>query len=147
MSPDMQVNPNTNEWQREAQLDRLGHSLAHSLSTHVAPDIQERLRIAREQAVAQALRVTPEQRLSWLQRVKAHIKSNAGPWWNAAAVTAGAAAFAVSFFAIQSIHQAKQTSELAEVDTELLTDDLPIEAYSDPAFMRFLRSAEESDAK
>ena len=34
----MQVNPNTNEWQREAQLDRLGHSLAHSLSTHVAPD-------------------------------------------------------------------------------------------------------------
>ena len=144
----MQVNPNTNEWQREAQLDRLGHSLAHNLSTHVAPDIQERLRIAREQAVAQALRVTPEQQHpSWLQRVKAHIKSNAGPWWNAAAVTAGAAAFAVSFFAIQSIHQAKQTSELAEVDTELLTDDLPIEAYSDPAFMRFLRSAEESDAK
>ncbi len=143
----MQVNPNTNEWQREAQLDRLGHTLAHNLSTHVAPDIQERLRIAREQAVAQALRVTPEQRSSWLQRVKAHIKSNAGPWWNAAAVTAGAAAFAVSFFAIQSIHQAKQTSDLAEVDIELLTDDLPIEAYSDPAFMRFLRNSEESDAK
>ena len=141
----MQVNPNTNEWQRDGQLDRLGHALAQSLPSDVAPDIQERLRIAREQALAQALRVKPDQRSSWLQRVKAHIKSNSGPWWNAAAVTAGAAAFAVSFFAIQGIHQAKQTSDLAEVDTELLTDDLPIEAYSDPAFMRFLRNAGDGD--
>ena len=63
------------------------------------------------------------------------------------AVTAGAAAFAVSFFAVQSIHQAKQTSDLAEVDTELLSDDLPIEAYSDPAFMRFLRNNEDNNTE
>lgn len=145
----MQVNPNTrptpNAWQRDAQLDRLGHTLAQHLPTDVAPDIQARLRVAREQALA--ARIQPQQRASWLQRIKAHLKSNAGPWWNAAAVTAGAAAFAISFFAIQGIHQARQTSDLAEVDTELLTDDLPIEAYSNPAFMRFLRNAEDNETK
>ena len=60
--------------------------------------------------------------------------------WNVVAVTAGAAAFAVSFLVVQAVNDARETSELAEVDTMLLTDDLPPEAYSDPGFMRFLRN-------
>jgi len=31
-------------------------------------------------------------------------------------------------------------SEIADVDTELLTDDLPPAAYTDPGFTQYLRS-------
>ena len=136
-------------WQRDTQLDRLGAALAQRLDdSMVSPDIAARLRVAREQAVAvaQAQRVKPSERPSWLHRIKIQLNGSASHCWNIAAVTTGAVAFAVSFFVVQGINQAKQTSELAEVDTELLTDDLPIEAYSDPAFMRFLRNTTDSDS-
>lgn len=134
-------------WQRDTQLDRLGTAMAQRLGESiVSPDISARLRVARELAIAQAQLAKPKPNPSWLHRIKTHLNGGASQWWNIAAVSAGAAAFAVSFFVVQGINQAKQTSELAEVDIELLTDDLPIEAYSDPAFMHFLRNSADSDS-
>ena len=35
----------------------------------------------------------------------------------------------------------ERLNEVAEVDAALLTDDLPPEAYADPGFMQFLKTA------
>jgi hypothetical protein len=41
-------------------------------------------------------------------------------------------------FAIDVVQDGFGTMELAEVDAEILTDDLPPAAYTDPGFLRFL---------
>jgi hypothetical protein len=152
MSLNMQVNPNSaTDRQRSTQMDRLGGLIAHRLrETPVSPDVQERLRVAREQALAaarQRLASTDHEPRGWWQRTKARWAQKPAQWWNVVAVSAGVAAFAISFVAVQLVNEARETSELAEVDTQLLTDDIPPEAYSDPAFMRFLRNSSENDLK
>ncbi|HWI80510.1 MAG TPA: DUF3619 family protein [Ramlibacter sp.] len=41
---------------------------------------------------------------------------------------------------IHSIQNERRASEVAEVDAQLLTDDLPPAAYADPGFAQFLKS-------
>ncbi|WP_157667671.1 DUF3619 family protein [Comamonas serinivorans] len=136
----MPVTPPSPERQRSTQVDRLGSLMAHRLNESPAsPDVRERLRVAREQAL-RAARQQQQAPASWWQRLKHRWAQQPGQMWNVVAVTAGAAAFAVSFLVVQAVNDARETSELAEVDTMLLTDDLPPEAYSDPGFMRFLRN-------
>lgn len=43
-------------------------------------------------------------------------------------------------FAIQNYHDQNRATELADLDTELLTDDLPPSAFTDPGFAQFLRA-------
>ena len=40
---------------------------------------------------------------------------------------------------IQSEHVRRQVAAVAEVDADLLLDDLPPSAYSDPGFVEFLK--------
>jgi len=40
---------------------------------------------------------------------------------------------------IQHITDDDRANELAEVDSALLTDDLPPSAYADPGFLQFLK--------
>jgi hypothetical protein len=42
---------------------------------------------------------------------------------------------------VQWFDSEQTVSDLAEIDTALLVDDLPPAAYSDPGFMQFLRQA------
>jgi hypothetical protein len=44
---------------------------------------------------------------------------------------------------IHSVQSDRRASELAEVDTALLTDDLPPAAYADPGFVQYLKSGRE----
>jgi hypothetical protein len=41
---------------------------------------------------------------------------------------------------IHSVQNDRRASEVAEVDAQLLTDDLPPAAYADPGFVQFLKS-------
>lgn len=145
MSPDMQVTPSSaTDRHRGTQVDRLGGQMAHRLGeSPVSPDVRERLRVAREQALNAAGQHRQVPRTRW-QRLRQHWAQQPSRMWNLIAVTAGAAAFAVSFLVVQAVNDARENSELAEVDTQLLTDDLPPEAYSDPAFMRFLRNTSDN---
>ena len=45
---------------------------------------------------------------------------------------------------VQWLDREQTVSDLAEIDTALLVDDLPPAAYSDPGFMQFLRQSGES---
>jgi Protein of unknown function (DUF3619) len=41
---------------------------------------------------------------------------------------------------IQHVMDDKQAHQLADVDAVLLTDDLPVAAYTDPGFLQFLKT-------
>jgi hypothetical protein len=49
-------------------------------------------------------------------------------------------ALLIGLLAINVIQDERRAYEIAEVDAELLTDDLPPDAYTDPGFAQFLRT-------
>jgi hypothetical protein len=49
-------------------------------------------------------------------------------------------ALVVGMLAIDLAQDGIRANEIADVDTELLTDDLPPSAYTDPGFAQYLRS-------
>ncbi|MNT92099.1 hypothetical protein D3C72_2333190 [compost metagenome] len=50
-------------------------------------------------------------------------------------------ALVVGLFFISTVQDEFGANEIAEVDAALLTDELPPEAYSDPGFVQFLKTA------
>jgi len=48
-------------------------------------------------------------------------------------------ALVVGLVTIKHLQDERRALELADIDTALLTDDLPPSAYTDPGFMRFLK--------
>ena len=50
-------------------------------------------------------------------------------------------ALVVGFVAIELVQDDFWADEIASVDAELLTDELPPEAYTDPGFAQYLRSS------
>ena len=123
--------------------DVFGQRLARRLSqaTDQLPhDISERLRVARLQALSQ---LQPAQALVLQSSGAAALQG--GPntsVWTRWASLAPLLALAVSLFAVNMVISDERDNELAEIDTALLTDDLPPEAYADAGFVRFLKSSE-----
>ena len=125
-------------------MDRFGSLIAYRLSeaTDDLPrDISERLRAARVRAVA-------ARNLSSLKGVPYASVSNGtllmgnerlGGWGRLAA-TAPLVALVLGLVFISIIQDDRQASELAEIDSAILTDDLPPSAYADPGFTVFLKN-------
>jgi hypothetical protein len=134
--------------------DVLGQRLARRLSDaadQLPHDITERLRVARQQALKQALiQLKPAQALV-MQASGASALQGGAPdsawsrWFSLAPILA----LIVSLFAVNMIISEERDNELAEIDTALLTDDLPPHAYTDPGFVQFLKIPllERSDSK
>jgi hypothetical protein len=106
-------------------------------------DISERLRIARQLAVAQRKPLV----LSRTAK-SAQINSNGtltAPsdeglnLWSILASALPLLALVIGLMAIQWIHQDHITSEIAATDAALLTDELPPDAYTDAGFAQFLK--------
>jgi hypothetical protein len=106
----------------------------------VRPEIAERLRQAREQALARQ-RPAPSPALAWADNVVGDLG------WGGLAlrVLLPLAMLIASAAAIYSWQQDQRATELEEIDSLLLTDDLPIDAYLDRGFQNWLkkRAAEE----
>lgn len=127
--------------------DRYGLKAASYLSAGTADlpyDISERLRAARAQAVA-------ARRIAKLQSAPVSATANMGStltWgsdegfslWNRIGSVLPLIALVVGLLAINSLHTDKLVQELAEVDSALLTDELPPDAFSDPGFVQFLKT-------
>ena len=111
-------------------------------------DISERLRVARDQAVAQArglrrpaLALQPAA-APFVIGVSAQGVASAGfgaPWWQRAASLLPLVTLVVGLVLIERHAMEEQVHAAAEVDTLLLADDLPPDAYIDPGFAEFLR--------
>jgi hypothetical protein len=128
----------------ESHQDRFGRNLASRLSdsTQDLPnDISERLKAARMQALSKRKIVKLE--------AAATVNSNGGAatltggdWsssiWTRLGSFVPLLALVAGLLTIAVVQEQRRANELAEVDVELLADDLPPTAYTDPGFVHFL---------
>ena len=117
------------------------HQFAHKIrqlldqATRVEPVIAERLRAARERAL-NARRPERAPALAWADNMLGHVGGFGGL---SLRVLLPAAFVALSVAAIFSWQQNQRLAEIEEIDAELLTDDLPIDAYLDRGFEAWLK--------
>jgi hypothetical protein len=106
-------------------------------------DIAERLRFAREQAVARA-RVSraPVRQAAPVQVSGGPAATLAGPpsWWLRLASVLPLVVLTAGLVLIQHVNTRDEIAAAAEVDAALLADELPPAAYSDPGFVAFLKA-------
>ena len=109
-------------------------------------DLKERLRVAREQAVARARQV----RLAQPETAPAFQVSQGSvalgrplSGWLRMASAMPLMLLVLGLVLIQHLHEQAEIHAAAEVDAALLADDLPPEAYGDPGFVAFLRQPEQ----
>lgn len=122
--------------------DRFGRRIAAHLdlgATIVHADISERLRIAREQAIARR-RIVELQASAALHHASVSGELTLG-WgrWTRLSSFLPAILLLIGLLAISTIGEDQRAHELADVDTEILADELPPDAYVDPGFAKFLQ--------
>jgi len=103
----------------------------------VPPRVADRLEQAREQALARQ-RPEPAPVLAWADNVIGDVG------WGGLAlrVLLPLAMLITSGAAIYTWQQNQRAAELEEIDSQLLTDDLPIDAYLDRGFQNWLKKRE-----
>jgi hypothetical protein len=110
-------------------------------------DLSERLRVAREQAVARAreLRRTETAPALSIQGYGGGVATigNSPPTWVRLASLLPLMVLVLGLVLIQHLHDQAEIHAAADVDAALLADDLPPEAYGDPGFVEFLRQPEQ----
>ncbi len=131
-------------------MDRMGQNLARLLtkaSGELPHDLSERLRVARQQALA-VRKPEPAPRLQLAAQGSS--LTLAGPpseglgLWSILGSALPLLALVAGLVTVQWLDSEQTVSDLAEIDTALLVDDLPPAAYYDPGFMQFLRQSGES---
>jgi hypothetical protein len=108
-------------------------------------DVTERLRFAREQALTRAREVRLAAPASTtvvaVSRQGSATLGRMAPWWQRAASALPLLVLVAGLFVIEHWSAREQVLAAADIDTQLLADDLPPAAYSDPGFAEYLRSA------
>ena len=140
------MNTSNNTQRAMALQDQFGLKLAARLSqgsAEVPHDISERLRIARAQALSK------RKKLAAITITQVNAAQGAGTLilgggqermglWARFASALPLIALLVGLVTINSVLNDDRANEIAEVDSALLTDDLPPSAYADPGFTQFL---------
>ena len=104
-------------------------------ATHVAPSFAERLRAARERAL-EVRRPERAPALAWADNVLGNLGGPSGLWLR---LVLPALLVVLSVTGIYTWQQSQRLAEIEEIDAELLTDDLPIDAYLDRGFEAWLK--------
>ena len=131
----------------EALEARLASRLAAGLSQRAEAlphDIGERLRVARDQALARARQVRQHApvvapAIAGLSRGAA-VLSGPPAWWQRAASVLPLLVLLAGLLMIHEWLRQEQVQAAADIDAVLLADDLPPAAYTDPGFAEFLKS-------
>lgn len=131
---------------------------AHALQTE--HHVDERLRVARERALdcarrAAAAATAPQAAASAVTVAgggsAASLAWGGGAddadapqrWWQRLGMLVPLLALVAGLALIQYQHSRLRTAAVAAVDVDLLVDELPPRAYSDPGFVEFLKTAHE----
>ena len=111
------------------------------MSGHVA----ERLRAAREQALARR-KVEREPALAWVRSAAVGVIGGFGGVGGfSLRALLPTALLVAGLIAIYSWQQDQRAADIEELDAQLLTDDLPIDAYLDRGFEAWLKKVSSSD--
>jgi len=111
---------------------------------HIPYEISERLRAARAQAVS-------KRKIAGTQTPGSVVNSGSGAaltwgsndglnWWSGIGSVVPLIALVVGLLTINSVQNDNRAKEIAEVDSALLTDELPPAAFTDPGFVQFLKA-------
>jgi hypothetical protein len=101
----------------------------------VQPATAERLRAARERALArQRVQISPT--LAWADNLVGRVGGWGGAAWR---VLLPLAMLVLALVGLQYWQQHQRVEEIEEIDAQLLTDDLPIDAYLDRGFQNWLK--------
>ncbi|MBK9346441.1 MAG: DUF3619 family protein [Burkholderiales bacterium] len=128
----------------DTQQDQLGRKIAirlHDGAETLPHDITERLKVARMQALARRKVSKPKLVAGISSQGNAlalHLNGDNRSLWNRVASLLPLLALIVGLLIIDAAQEQWGAQELADIDTELLTDDLPPSAYTDPGFVHFL---------
>ena len=101
----------------------------------VEAGVAERLRAAREQALARQ-RPEPAPALAWADNVLGRFDGWSGL---SVRVLLPIAMLVAALAGIYNWQQNQRAAEVEEIDAQLLTDDLPIDAYLDRGFQNWLK--------
>ena len=129
-------------------MDQLGRQLASALTRHsgdLPHDVSERLRFARQQALA-VRKPEPAPKHQLVTQGNGSLTLSGPPneglgLWSILGSALPLLALLAGLVTVQWLDREQTVSDLAEIDTALLVDDLPPAAYSDPGFIQFLRQA------
>lgn len=142
----MNASTNTSNSKLNANVDAFSRALVLRLSQStdsLGHDVTERLRAARVQAVAKRkLEVAQSASVVQVQNgaVSLNMGGGEGGLWSKFASVLPLVALVAGMVTIGWIQDDMRADELASVDAELLTDDLPPAAYVDSGFLEFLKS-------
>ena len=150
----LQLNGFRQEYQgqlaKELEQDRFGLGIAARLSeasSQLPHDISQRLRAARMRAVGKRKVASVRTASSVVASGRAATATFGDAFgdekfslWNAIASALPLIALIVGLVGINYIQNDNRARELAEVDSALLTDDLPPTAYTDSGFLQFLKA-------
>ena len=127
---------------------RMGVRLAGVLSARsqaLPHDITERLRFAREKAltIARQSRAQPAggAAVVGISSAGSATLGSFLPWWQRAASVLPLLVLVAGLVMIDNWAVREQVLAAAEIDAQLLSDDLPPAAYSDPGFGEYLRNS------
>jgi Protein of unknown function (DUF3619) len=132
--------------ERELLQARFASRMAALLGEHSAAlphDITERLRVAREQALVRArLARRHAESAASVVAMPGGLAVLGGPsaWWQRLANLLPLLVLVAGLMLIEQWTAREQVLAVADIDTVLLSDDLPPDAYADPGFAEFLKS-------
>lgn len=124
---------------------RVAAALTEQQTVQPRQDIEERLRIAREQALTRARKGKQASAAPTVTSSTAGGAAilggpgNSSPWWLRLSSLLPLAVLLAGLFLIDRHYTQSQIEAAAEVDAAILADDLPPEAYRDPGFAEFLK--------
>ncbi len=138
---------------RDVLQERFARRVAAALSEQQIAqprhDIDERLRVAREQALARRPRSREAQQSAGAPAVLntgggsaalgGSRDDGATPWWLRLSSLLPLCLLLAGMFLIEQRYTHSQIEAAAEMDAAILADDLPPEAYRDPGFAEFLK--------
>jgi hypothetical protein len=102
------------------------------------PATLNRLKVAREQALARQRMTEPAFALAWADAVVGRLSGNPA----SASIALAGAALILALVGIQYWQQTPTVEEIEEIDAALLTSDLPINAYLDKSFDTWLKRSQ-----
>lgn len=122
---------------------RFGLRVAAVLSERAMDhDIEERLRVARELALARASAVARGQPGAGVVEATPGGGAVLGGWWLRIASVLPLLVLTLGMLFVQWVDREERIRAAADIDVVLLADELPPKAYADPGFTEFLKRAE-----